>query len=31
LHLEERVGHSGEAKAPHAIGYWMDQHGISFQ
>jgi hypothetical protein len=31
LHLEERVGHGGEAKASHAIGHGMDQHGFSFQ
>ena len=31
LHLEEGVGHRGEANAAHALGERVDQHRCSFQ
>ena len=31
LHLDERVGHGGQAEAAQALDHGVDQHGISFQ
>ena len=31
LHLQERVGHGGQAEGAQALGQGMDQHRLSFQ